>query len=135
MGVALKLEPDVSISENQLILTDLEVARTALVKERARLLNRSHVQVNPVQQRATQLALVAADLVRRAATGPCGAAQITAGAGVHGRDQLKAGREFSPTRGAGDGDAARLQRFAQGFERCTRKLGQFVQKQHAVMRQ
>lgn len=36
------------LSENQLALNDLQVARTALVKERTRLRNRSHVQVNPL---------------------------------------------------------------------------------------
>ena len=51
MGAALNLEPDVPISENQLALKDLQVARTALVKERTRLRNRSHVQVNPVLKR------------------------------------------------------------------------------------
>jgi len=51
MGAALNLEPDAPISENQLVLRDLQVARTALVKERTRLRNRSHVQVNPVLKR------------------------------------------------------------------------------------
>lgn len=51
MGAALNLEPDASISENYLVLRDLQVARTALVKERTRLRNRSHVQVNPVLKR------------------------------------------------------------------------------------
>lgn len=51
MGIALNLEPDAPISGNQLVLRDLQVARTALVKERTRLRNRSHVQVNPVLKR------------------------------------------------------------------------------------
>jgi transposase len=51
MGASLNLEPDAPISENQLVLRDLQVARTALVKERTRLRNRSHVQVNPVLKR------------------------------------------------------------------------------------
>lgn len=51
MGFTLNLVPDVPISENQLSLKDLQVARTALVKERTRLRNRSHVQVNPVLKR------------------------------------------------------------------------------------
>lgn len=60
MGVALNLEPDVPISENQLVLRDLQVARTALVKERTRLRNRSQVQLNPVLKRQikARLALV-----------------------------------------------------------------------------
>lgn len=51
MGDALKLEPDVPTSENLIVLRDLQVARTALVKERTRLRNRSHVQVNPILKR------------------------------------------------------------------------------------
>ncbi|WP_373418567.1 hypothetical protein [Roseinatronobacter sp. S2] len=48
MGAALNLEPDAPVSENQLVLRDLQLARTALVKECSRLRNRSHVQVNPI---------------------------------------------------------------------------------------
>lgn len=51
MGAALNLEPDAPISENHFFLKDLQVARTGLVKERTRLRNRSHVQVNPVLKR------------------------------------------------------------------------------------
>jgi transposase len=51
MGAALNLEPDAPISESQHVLRDLQVARTALVKERTRLRNRSHVQVNPILKR------------------------------------------------------------------------------------
>jgi transposase len=51
MGAALKLEPDAPISDNHIVLRDLQVARTALVKERTRLRNRGHVQVNLVLKR------------------------------------------------------------------------------------
>lgn len=51
MGAAMNLAPDAPVSENQLVLKDLQMARTALVKERTRLRNRSHVQVNPVLKR------------------------------------------------------------------------------------
>lgn len=57
MGDALKLEPDAPISENQLALRDLQVARTALVKERTRLCNRGHVQCNPFLKRLTKARL------------------------------------------------------------------------------
>lgn len=57
MGAALKLEPDAPISENQLALRDLQVARTALVKERTRLRNRSHMQVNPFLKRQIKTSL------------------------------------------------------------------------------
>jgi len=46
MGAALNLEPDAPTSEIQLALRDLQVARSALVKERTRLHNRSHVQLS-----------------------------------------------------------------------------------------
>lgn len=60
MGAALALEADAPVSENHLALRELQAARTALVKERTRLRNRGHVQVNPVLKRQikARLALV-----------------------------------------------------------------------------
>lgn len=60
MGSALALEPDAPISKNQLDLRDLQVSRTALIKERTRLRNRGEVQTNTVLKRQirTRLALV-----------------------------------------------------------------------------
>lgn len=60
MGVALALEPDVAVSKTTRILKDLQVARTALIKDRTRLRNRSHIQTNKMLQRQTKarLALV-----------------------------------------------------------------------------
>lgn len=57
MGVALTLEPDMPISRNTRILRDLQVARTALIKERTRLRNRGHVQTNTVLKRQTRTRL------------------------------------------------------------------------------
>lgn len=61
MGAALNLEPDAPISDKQLVLRDLQVARTALVKERTRLRNRSHVQLNPLLKRQTKARLTLVD--------------------------------------------------------------------------
>jgi transposase len=60
MGAALALEPDRPIPERVHDLRDLQVARTALIKERTRLRNRGHVQTNTVlkRQNKTRLALV-----------------------------------------------------------------------------
>ena len=60
MGAALALEPDTPILENLEDLRELQVARTSLVKERTRLRNRGHVQINAVlkRQTKTRLALV-----------------------------------------------------------------------------
>ena len=93
------------------------------------------MQVDPVQQRAAELALVARDLVGRAAAGAQIRAQIAARARVHRGDELKARRKLGAVGGAGNRDVAGLQRLAQRFERGARKLGQFVEKQHAAVRQ
>jgi len=53
MGVALTLEPDAPLSRNTRILKDLQVARTALIKDRTRLRNRGHTQTNTVLKRQT----------------------------------------------------------------------------------
>jgi len=60
MGAALGLEPAAPASENLHDLRDLQIARTALTKERTRLRNRAHVQINAVlkRQTRTRLALV-----------------------------------------------------------------------------
>lgn len=57
MGTALSLEPDAPISEKLRDLRDLQVARTALVKERTRLKNRNKVQINAVLNRQTKARL------------------------------------------------------------------------------
>jgi transposase len=57
MGAALALEPDAVISQNTRVLRDLQVARTALIKERTRLRNRGHVQTNAVLKRQTKTRL------------------------------------------------------------------------------
>jgi hypothetical protein len=54
-----------------------------------------HLQVDAVEQRARQLALVARHLLGRAAAGAAGAAEPAAGAGVHRRHQLEARRELA----------------------------------------
>jgi len=51
MGAALALDPDVAISPNARIIKDLQVTRTAPIKERTRLRNRGHVQTSAVLKR------------------------------------------------------------------------------------
>lgn len=57
MGAALSLEPDAPVSEKICDLRDLQVARTGLVKERTRLKNRGHTQINDVLKRQTKARL------------------------------------------------------------------------------
>jgi len=57
MGAALSLQPDAPISEKLCDLRDLQVARTALIKERTRLKNRSQAHVNTLLKRHTKARL------------------------------------------------------------------------------
>ena len=57
MGQTLELEPDVPVSKTTRVLKDLQLARTALIKDRTRLRNRSHIQTNKVLQRQTKARL------------------------------------------------------------------------------
>ena len=57
MGAALALEADAPIPPRLHDLKDLQVARSALVKERTRLRNRGHAQTNPVLKRQTRTRL------------------------------------------------------------------------------
>lgn len=84
------------------------------------------VQVDAVHQGTAELGLVAVHLVRCTAAAVAGGALVATGAGIHGRDELKTRREFRPLRSPRDGDAAGFQRFAQGLQRGSWKLGQFV---------
>ena len=92
-------------------------------------------QVDAIEQRPGELAAVAGDLVGRASAAPVRVAVVAAGAGVHRRDELEAGREFGPAGGAGDGDVAGFEGLAQGFEHAAVEFGEFVEEQHAVVRQ
>lgn len=54
MGAALDLEPDVIADTNQHALKELQVARTALIKDRTRLINRLKTQTLTVTKRQTK---------------------------------------------------------------------------------
>jgi hypothetical protein len=85
------------------------------------------VQVDAVEQRARQPALVVFRATRRSPASEL--RKMAAAARVHRRDQLKARRIGYVPLGTGDADPAGLQRLAQRFERGAVELGQFVKKQ------
>ena len=101
------------------------------------LRQRGHVDldVDAVEQRPGNACAVARDLVRRVAAGLGRVTEIAAGTGVHRCDQLEAGGEIGLPRRTRNRDAAGLQRLAQHFQHLPRKLRQFVEEQHAVVRQ
>ena len=57
MGQALALEPDAPVCQTSRILKDLQLARTALLKDRTRLRTRAHTQTHKALQRQTKTRL------------------------------------------------------------------------------
>jgi hypothetical protein len=60
----------------------------------------AHHQIDAIQQGPGQPAAIACDLIGRAAASRRRMTEITAGAGVHRRHQLEAGRKSGPSRRA-----------------------------------
>jgi len=58
-----------------------------------------------------------------------------AGAGIHRGDELRPGRKFNLSAGAGNCNLTIFQRLAQHFEHAPVELRQFVEEQHAQMSQ
>lgn len=57
MGAALNLSPDEPVGRKQHVLKELQVARTALIKERTRLKNREKTQTLPLLKRQSKVRL------------------------------------------------------------------------------
>jgi transposase len=57
MGKLLNLSPDMPVDRNQHVLKELQVARTALIKERTRLGNREKTQTLPLVKRQSKARL------------------------------------------------------------------------------
>ena len=93
------------------------------------------VDIDAVEQRAADLAEVVLDLAGRAAAFAGGIAVEAALAGIHGGHQHEAGGEAERHGGAGDAERAIFQRLAEHFENVARKLREFVEEEHAVVRQ
>jgi hypothetical protein len=93
------------------------------------------LQVEAVEQRPGEAALVARDRGRRAQARPLAVAAVAAGAGVHRRDEQELGRHRHRLARASDRDDAVLERLAQRFEHVATELRQLVEEQHAVVRQ
>ena len=84
----------------------------------------AQMQVDAVQQGAGDAARVARHLVGRAGAGPRRMSAPPAGARIHGRDQLEAGRKPRRAHGPRDQHPAGFQRLAQRFQRASVEFGQ-----------
>ena len=93
------------------------------------------MQVDPVQHRPGNLALVIGGAFRRPAAGKGRIAQMPAAAGVHGGDQLDPCRKADMSIRPRDIDAPGFQWLTQRIENGALKLRQFVHEQHAEMRE
>ena len=93
------------------------------------------MQVDAVEQRPRHLGLIIRRAFGRARAGERRVAEMPAAARVHRRDQLDARREGDVRVGARDADRPGLERLAQRIEHRALEFGQFVEEQHAEMRQ
>ena len=91
------------------------------------------VQIDAVEQRPRQFALIFAGAARGAGAGQARIAQVAAAAGVHGGDQLHARRIGDMGGGARHLHLAGFQRLAQAVEHAALELGQLIEEQHAQM--
>jgi len=93
------------------------------------------VHVDGIEQRTGDARAVLAHLVRRAAIASKRIPKKSAGTGIHCGDQLKAGWKFRLARRPRDRNGAGLERFAQDFEDAPVEFRQFVEEQHAMVRE
>ena len=91
------------------------------------------LQVDTVEQRAGQATAIAQHGVRRAAATAGSMPQVAARAGIHGGDQLKAGRKLGLAGRARNADDARFHGLAQDIEDPALEFGDFIEKQHTAV--
>lgn len=84
------------------------------------------MEVDSVEQRAGDFGLIVLGAARGAAAGAAGVVQIAAAAGVHGGDQLDAGRVGDMGVGAGDQGGSGFERLAQRLQGASREFRQFI---------
>jgi hypothetical protein len=94
-----------------------------------------HVEIDPVEEGAGDTRPVALDRQRRAGAFVMGIAQIAAGTGIHGGDEHELGRIGEGDGRPGDGDGVVFERLAQRFDDMVAELGEFVEKEDAVVGQ
>src|SRR5207302_190702 len=92
-----------------------------------------HLEVDPVEQRAGQPALVGVDSRERAAAGPDAIAGPAARAWIGRSDQREARGIGDRSAGPGDGHAACLDGLAERLQNWGLKLRQLVEEQHSVV--
>jgi hypothetical protein len=113
----------------------LDSARAGRIRSAALTAGTSIAQIDAVEQRAGDARLIVGLAAHRRGRSDSPAAGHAAAARVHRRDQLEARRIGDAVIGAGDDAFAGFERLAQRCRAPGRELGQFVEEQHAIMRQ
>ena len=86
------------------------------------------MNIDPVHEGTGDLGAVALNLGDGALAFIVGISIITAGAGVHGRQEHEAGRVGEGSRGAGDGYSLFFQRLAHHLQDIFSEFGELIQK-------
>ena len=90
-------------------------------------------KVEPVHQRAGYAGEIVCSTIGGLGAGPRGFRKEAASTGVRGGDQQKTTGVAAMGIGTGDDDFPRFQRLAERLQHGAGKLGEFIQKQHAVV--
>ena len=100
-------------------------------------INGGHVdmQINAVEQGPGNPGLIRVGALGRLAAGLGRIVEMAATARVHGGDELNACRIGDVRISPGDGGAAGFQRLAESLQGAALEFRQFIEKQHAHMRQ
>jgi hypothetical protein len=93
------------------------------------------MQIDAIEQWPGELALVIGRTARGAGAGEAGISQMPAAARVHRGDQLYARRIGDVGCGARHLHLAGFQRLSQRIEHAALEFGQFIEEQHAQMRE
>ena len=109
--------------------------RTFVQQLLARHRRHRDAQVDAIEQRPGNARAISRDFRRRAAAISRGLSEVTAGTRIHRGDQLEARRIFHLQRGARNGHHAGFERLAQVSSTRAIELRQFIEKQHAAMRE
>ena len=107
--------------------------RTDELSRRGRLHGNS--DIDTVQERPAEATTISGQIGARAEAGRVLPAEVAAGTGIRGENELKVGRIARRPPGADYGNPPFLQRLAQGLENIAAKLGRLVEEKDSAVGQ
>jgi hypothetical protein len=91
------------------------------------------LDINAIQQRATDFPHVMFHLIGRAIAIASGVSPVTAGAGIEGSDEHKVGWKGGATERAGDRDDSIFEWLSHHFQGASIEFGKFIQEEHSIV--